>query len=106
MGIQSLLNQAKNERKWDISDLRLLRWAKDQLCRASQSCKRRCRSAAGEKHKALVEMANQLHQSNEDRKAVGPKHNSECFDKVISVQIRLLLLSSVRFCMILPGTKE
>lgn len=66
-GIQSLLNQAKGERKWNISDLVFFVGPRINSAGRLHHAKGAVEVLLG-KHEALIDLAQELHQSNEDRK--------------------------------------
>ncbi|MEM7370868.1 MAG: single-stranded-DNA-specific exonuclease RecJ [Bacteroidota bacterium] len=66
-GIQSLLNQAKEERKWNISDLVFFVGPRINSAGRLHHARGAVEVLLG-KHEALIELAQRLHQSNEDRK--------------------------------------
>ena len=66
-GIQSLMNQAKQDRKWNISDLVFFVGPRINSAGRLHHAKGAVEVLLG-KHEALADLANQLHKSNEDRK--------------------------------------
>lgn len=66
-GIRSLLNQAKTERSWNISDLVFFVGPRINSAGRLNHASGAVEVLLG-KHEALIEMADKLHQSNEDRK--------------------------------------